>query len=94
MSETPDEVEKRIDQLARKARLFKGASGSVGVTIVVSFLYAKYFKEQMDPNVAVVVATWLGGAGTAAVMCFKDFRALLCGYLIRKRIVRNRRRAS
>lgn len=93
MSETEYEDDKRIDHLARKSRLVKGAGSTLATTIIVSAVYAKVFKEQMEPNLAVAVGTMIGSLGTGFVLCFKDFRALFCGYLIRKRIVRNRRRA-
>lgn len=87
--DTPD---KRIDQLARKARLVKGAGSTLATTIILTSLYEHYFKEEMDGNLAVALSAMVGSMGTGFVLCFHDFRALLCGWLIRKRFIRNRRK--
>lgn len=96
MSEDADgqiaENDKRIDTLARKARLIHGAGSTVGTTILVTGLYEYLFKEKMDTNMAVAIASMLSSVGTLVVVCFKDLRAVSFNYLMRKRIVRNRRK--
>ena len=88
----PDESDKRIDELARRARLVRGAGSTLAITIIVSAIYKQYFKEEMDPTLAVAVGTMIGSMGMGFILCFKDMRAIFCHWLIRKRIVRNRRR--
>jgi hypothetical protein len=88
----PDDDDKRILRSERTQRLAKGGTSTFAITIIVSSVYAKYFKEEMDPNLAVAIATITGSMSTGFVLCFKDMRALFCGWLIRKRYARNRRR--
>lgn len=87
-----DEEDKRILRSVRTERLTKGGASTFAVTVIVSAIYSKYFKEDMDPNLAVAVAAMVGSMSTGAVLCFKDFRALFCVWLIRKRYIRNRRK--
>lgn len=86
------EEDKRVNPKERKGRLVAGGISTVPIAIVVAFLYQKVFKETMDHNVAIALASILGSMGTGFVLCFKDMRSIFCGYLIRKRIVRNRRK--
>lgn len=74
---TPHEEDKRISAIERAARLKKGGASTFASTIIITWAYGKFFKEEMDPVLAVAVATMLGSMGTGFVLCFKDFRALL-----------------
>lgn len=76
----------------RARRIKAGGITAFPIAILVAFLYSKLFKETMDQSVAIAIASLLGSAGTWVSICFVDLRAVICGYLIKKRIVRSRRK--
>ena len=82
------------DKARRRIRLSVGAGSSLPIAIVVTFLYHEVFHKQMDNTVAVAIASLIGSFGTGLALCFHDIRALICGMLIKNRIVRRARRAE
>ena len=81
----------RIEPAHRRRRIAAGSLSAVPTAIVVAFAYERLFHEKMDQTVAVALASLIGSLATTITLCFHDLRALICGYLIRKRFVRNRR---
>lgn len=82
------------DVSRRRKRLSVGIGSSVPLAIVVTFLYHELFHKDMDTHVAVAIASLMGSFGTGLALCFNDIRSVICGYLVKKRIIRPERRLT